>query len=414
MPATNTPAPTAAEPAPTEAPTSATGEPTEVADLDELAALVATSIGVTATVPTTGSLGIEGVAVFQLANPINETPLWLAYTYGLRNFDTNQVHVIALYTRAADAWQEVTRLQLAENGDPQNPAPAPDYLDKTGVTQVPIEPTLVWIQVEGGTGAHSGVYALYSFDGAALTLQVANFSPSPGTGRLEDLNGDGVQEVVINASDPYVFCYACGVALVQYTIFRWDGTQMIPVTISPLSNAPAEVQALNDEIVQLAQAGLWKDALAQIEAHSPLPTGDETFTWNMFNIRYNAEAKRAATVDDNTAYPLLEHIFYGDFEAAVDILRATGADAIFIADSPLISGTVAAGWETDLADRILAAVDPALALKPDLAAAHFLRGWATYLKTQDETAALPAVQQAATLAPDDVLYTKSVDFLGGE
>jgi hypothetical protein len=410
---TATTAPTTAPtPTPEPAPTSATTD--DDALLTDLAALVATSLGITGSSTSTATMGIEGVVATALQNPLDQTPYWLVHTYGLRNFETTQSHLIAIYTRQGEHWQKIASLALEGGGDPSDPAIAPDYLDKDGVTQVQIEPGHIWIQVEGGAGAHSGVYGLFSFDGATLMPQIAAFSSSPGVGKLEDLNGDGTQEVILDATDYYVFCYACGVRNVQYAIERWDGAQMAPVTITALSEAaPADLRALNDEIVQLAQAGLWKDALAALEANAPLPTDDENFIWNTIYIRYNAEAKRAATEDENMAYPLLEWLFYGDFDAAVEIMREAGADAIFIPDSPLVIGTVAEGWEEALADWISGAVEPALALKPELAAAHFLRGWATYLKTRDEAAALPEVQAAATLAPDDVLFTKSVDFLGG-
>jgi hypothetical protein len=141
---------------------------------------------------------------------------------------------------------------------------------------------------------------------------------------------------------------------------------------------------------------------------------DPVFSWNLAYIRLNAEAKQAEAEGESPAYPLLDHLFFGDFEAAVDILRDAGADAVFIPDTPLVVGTVAEGWEPTLADWITTTVDSALVVQPELAPAYFLRGWAVYLATQDEAAALPDVEKAAELAPDDVLYTKSVDFLGGE
>ena len=92
-------------------------------------------------------------------------------------------------------------------------------------------------------------------------------------------------------------------------------------------------------------------------------------------------------------------------------MRTVGADGLFIPTTELVMGTVAESWEPTLADWIVKTVDPALALQPDLAAAYFLRGWAAYIREHTEAAAVPDVQKAAELAPDDELYNKSLQFL---
>jgi hypothetical protein len=95
----------------------------------------------------------------------------------------------------------------------------------------------------------------------------------------------------------------------------------------------------------------------------------------------------------------------------VDHLRQVGADGIFIANSPLISGTVAEGWDEQMAGYITRTVEPLLDDPINAPFAYFLHGWATYLQTKDLAAALPDVQKAAALAPDDKFFAKSVDFL---
>lgn len=408
--ATEMTAPTATPAATETPPPPVTGAEPEPADLE---ALVAASLGITTSATATSTIGIEGVRVIPLENPLDERPLWLAYTYGLRNFDPLQNHLLALYTYEEDGWLELARIELADSGDPEHPAVAPDYVGDGSVTQVAIEPTHIWIQLEGGVGAHGGVYGLYSYDGSTFALQVPGFSASPGVGRLADLNNDGIQEVLIDATDYYVFCYACGVRRIDYAVWRWDGSQMTPVTLEPLpADAPAELQSVNEEALALVAAGLWKDALATIEQARTLSVRDpsETFTWNSALIRLNAEARRDAIAD--SPYPLLANLFYGDFDAAVAIIRDEAwVDGAFSRESPLIVGTVAEGWEEALAEWIINTVDPALAYDPNLAAAYFLRGWATYVQTQDEAAALPDVQRAAELAPADEFYAKSVEFL---
>lgn len=409
-----------ATPPPASEPTAETEATPLPADspLGELETLVEASLGITVSDTMTYTIGLEGVRATPLTpTDAVDTPLWLVYTYGLRNFNPIQNHHILLYTQQAGEWQEVARVELADNGDPENPALAPDYVGDGSVNQVAIEPNNVWVQLEGGVGAHSGVYSLFNFDGTALNLQVSGFSSSPGVAELRDLDGDGTQEVLIDASEYYVFCYACGVRRVDYQVWRWDGSQMSPVTLAPLpADAPAALQTANDQAVALADAGLWKDALATLDEALALGESDpsDTFHWNEIAIRLNATAKQAEISEDPMAYPLLSHVFYGDFAAAVDLMRAVGAEAIFVPESPLVIGTVAEGWEPTLADWLLGATEPALALQPDLAPAHFLHGWALYLQTGDPAAALPDVQQAAELAPDDLLYGQSVELLGGE
>ena len=362
------------------------------------------------TKPATDSIGIEGVYAFPLETA-TEQELWLAHTIGIRNFDPLQNHVLAIYEKAGESWQEVTRVELAMRDNPEDPGVSPDYLGEGTVTQVQVEPEHRWIQVEGGAGAHSGVYGLFSFDGTALKEEVSSFSSSPGVGRIEDLNNDGVAEVLLDASDPYVFCYACGVRLVQWAIERWDGTQMISVTLTSLSDAaPAEVETFNQALIDLAQAGLWKDVLTKLEEAVTFSYTEPALEWNLIYARLNGEARQGATTNE-PAYPLLAQLFYGDYDAVLEILRDVGADALFIPETPLVVGAAAEGWEPTLADWIDQSVAPAIAHNPDLATAYFLRGWGAYLREHDMAAAVADVQKAAELAPDEELFTKSVEFL---
>lgn len=414
-----TPAPPPATTAPTEAPATPTVEATPTATplpatpKEQVEALLYHSLELTK--PATDSIGIEGIYAFQLETGSSESgtgpELWLAHTLGIRNFDPLQNHVLAIYAQNDESWREVTRAELAMRADPADPGVSPDYLGEGSVTQVQIEPEHLWIQVEGGAGAHSGVYGLFSFDDVALTEEISSFSPSPGVGRIEDLDNDGVAEVLLDASDPYVFCYACGVRLVNWAIERWDGAQMISVTLEALSDsAPAEVRTFNENLIALAQAGLWQEALATLDEASVFSYTEPALQWNLIHVRLNGEARRDAAAN-SPAYPLLTHLFYGDYEAALALMRDVGADGLFIPESELVVGTVAEEWEPTLADWITNTVTPALDLKPDLAAAYFLRGWAAYLRDHNEADAVPDVQQAAALAPDEELYTKSLEFL---
>ncbi len=408
-----TPAPTADATPATEATPEITPETTPVTVDPAAARATLTDLllqSLTVSVPVTSGVGIEGAVAFPLTTT-NDAVLWLAHTIGIRSFDPEQQHLMAIYALEGEGWTEVARSEFTMGNDPDQLGASPDYLGEGGVTQVQIEPEHSWIQVEGGAGAHSGVYGLYSFDGATLTQQLDGFSSSPGVGRVADLNNDGFNEVLLDATDYYVFCYACGVRAILSNIWYWDGAQMTQVELQPLTDdAPAAVSAFNQQLIALAQAGLWQDAQALLDEAAVFSYTEPALQWNLTYVRVNAEARQADAAGES-AYPLLSKVFYGDYAGAVDLLREVGADGLFIPETELILGTVAESWPSEVADRLTSNATAALAVQPELAAAYFVRGWGEYVRNFDEAAAVADVQQAATLAPDEELYSKSVEFL---
>src|SRR5690606_26187150 len=112
---------------------------------------------------------------------------------------------------------------LREDMASTEPTHMPDYLSPGSVRQAAIVPDELWIALDGGAGAHSGVYHLLRFTGDALTDELAAFNSSPGVGSERDLNGDGVGEAIVNQTEYYVFCYACGVRIPAFGLWRWTG-----------------------------------------------------------------------------------------------------------------------------------------------------------------------------------------------
>lgn len=344
--------------------------------------------------------GIEGVSVVTLTNTIDEQPLWAAFSYGMRNFDPQQNHFVAIYSHNEEGWQELGRQELAEV----------DYLDQASVEQVQLEPDHVWLQVQGGAGAHSGVFGLLQFDGQTLEPVVSHFSSSPGGSRLEDLNNDGTLDVVLDATDYYVFCYACGVRFIQYQVLHWDGAQLSEVNLVSLpESAPAELRQLNNQAVVLAQARLLQKAGAMIEQAQALDEQAPTITWNaaLINLPLNEQSEQAST----GPYPLLENIFYGNYEASLEVMRAYRPEEIFSQPTPLITGAVAEGWEEALSEWILDLTNQAIEVEPELAPAYFLRGWARFLVESASPDVLADVQRAAELDPQDALFSDSLEYL---
>ncbi len=356
----------------------------------------------------------EGVGVRALASLDSRRPLWAAYSFGMRNFDLDPLpsHFVAIYTRSAENWLELAHLDLDSN-DPSLQGIGPDYM--AGVTQVALDTSRVWLQVEGGVGAHGGTYQLLSFDGEMLKMEVSWSWDSPGAGALEDLDGDGWPEVLLNATDNYVFCYACSMRRPDFVALRWDpaNQQLVELKIKSLTvDQPQPMRDLVNPAVQRAEAGLWKDAAALIEGVSQeaakYPGTDVwTVTWDEILIRKHAEEMAAAVAD--SFYPPLANAFYGDYAAAVDLLRGFKPEQLFAANSPALGE--ATTFVTETANYITASASAALSVTPDLAPAYFLRGWALYLAGKGGVAAAADIEKAVELAPKDEFYAKCLAYL---
>ena len=361
---------------------------------------------------------LEGVFAFPVQSDEEIPSLWVAHTLGMRSFNSQEMHSVAIFTWENGQWQELGRVMLGTE-DAGDQTPYPDYLGDGAVRQINIEPSAtaehIWLTVEGGVGAHSGVVNLLSFDGATMRIEASGFSSSPGVAEYTDLNGDGNAEMLLDATDYYVFCYACGVRLQQFSVLHWNGTRMEPITLQPLpATDQPELKAINDRAVELAQAGLWKDALATALSALDLGVVDNTYDWNLRLIQLNAGVKRGAALDESGGYSILDNIFYGDYPAAVDVMRPYAPADIFNAETPLIIGTPAEGSTEILADWISRTAASALTVMPDLAPAIYLQGWAAFLQSGDVEAALDDVARAAALAPDDALFRDSVGYLLGD
>lgn len=401
LPNTPTPAVTATatqRPSPTAIPT-ATPLP---ADLAELVNSVKSALPAKA---------YSEIRVLPLGSPDSRQPYYAVYSSGQHNFDLKPVppHFVAIYTRTGTTWQQLSRLDL-------NTAEVfPDYV--LAVKQVVIDPKLLWLTVDGGAGAHSGTFELLSFDYSELKLRIAAFNPFSGLGSLQDVNGDGQTDVIINCTDPYVFCYACGVRQYAYQVFRWDAEQgvMREVRLQPLSRASGPALEPANSAVVLAQVSLWKEALAKVVSakgaagQSMTPADSATLAWDYGLIKLHADAMAEAVA--RGPYPVLANVFYGDYAAAVDLMRKYTPEQIFSAKSPLIVGTVAEQWVKALSERTLKASNAALEVEPDLAPAYYLRGWARYLANEADPQAKADVARAAQLAPNDRLYSASAAYL---
>ena len=183
--------------------------------------------------------GIDGVNARPLRVPDGQAPLWLVTSTGEPDHD-RQAHFVALYGRAGDSWRELGRVEV----------PEADFFDPEAVRQVQLEPQGIWLELEAGVGAHSGLYKLLRWNGKDLVIVAENANSSPVAGGLQDLDGDGVPEVVLDTTEHYVFCYACGERFFNFRVLRWDGSAMREVSLAPLPGDDKATTTVNQAVAQ--------------------------------------------------------------------------------------------------------------------------------------------------------------------
>jgi len=321
----------------------------------------------------------------------NDVGLFTVHTIGRANFEHAQNHFVAIYCREGVGWREVARQELAC-----------DLLDSNGVREVKVTSGRTWIEVHGGAGAHGSCYDLLSFDGKNIRDEV-----SASSGELRDLNRDGTPEVVLDETEHYVFCYACGVTIPNFKVLRWDGAQFVEVHLARMpDSAPVETRRLTNQAIDLVEGGFWKEARETIIQTQALDSKNPAIAWDAALILLHAEAR--AEQAKSGVYPLLDNVIYGDYASALDALRPYTAAQIFDLNGPVIAGTPAEGFEERLISEVTRTATQALRTRPDLAAAYYLRGWGTYLREHSNPAALANVERAARLAPDEQLFLEGV------
>jgi hypothetical protein len=344
--------------------------------------------------------GIDSVRAFRLSGSDDR---WIVYSIGSRNFDTDppQKHFVAVYRHMDQTWKQVGRVEMDQ----------PDYMSEGSVSEVSIEPTHTWLSVESGAGAHGGCFGLISFDGQDLIDHVNHCTSGPGAASVKDLDGDGQSEVVLNETENYVFCYACAVRLINLSVMKWTGSKLDYVRVEklPLSHPIYKAKELNDQAVDLFNHGLFMQAGEAIASAATADPTDTSINWNRLVIDLNATARKDHVKD--SGYPLLADIFYGDYAAAIEIMRPLGVETLFGTSLPLVAGTTAEGWDTQLTEWITSTTSMALEVEPNLAPAYFLRGWAYHLHDPQDSRAILDIDRAAQLAPQEPLFSEAAAYL---
>ena len=168
----------------------------------------------------------------------NETPsadgsVWAAYSTKQQDFEQEAGHWVALYAQRAGAWEQLALLQFSIDLGEESP-PGPDYVGPNPLKSTAFSTDRYWFSLEGGVGAHSSVYYLLSFDGQDLSIEASGFSSAGGgAGRIHNADNDSIADyLILDNTDYYVFCYACGVRRIQYDLLKWNGTEMVPLAFN--------------------------------------------------------------------------------------------------------------------------------------------------------------------------------------
>ena len=360
----------------------------EAPDLSELTDQLASEYGMAPEVA-------DSVAAMQIETA-GEQPLYVAFTLAYPPEDPSFRHKVSIHTPEPEGWLELSRVELG----------CVAYLTESSLNQVEFGPNDVWLTVQGLAGAHSGCFELLRWNGESLAIVISEFSSSPDAGYMTDLNGDGQLDLLLNNSDPYIFCYACGVRQYWAQLFYWDGHALVEVTPTLLSDEhPAELRALNDRAIELAEASLFADALSQIEQAEAIVPEDATVVWNAVWIRHHLEASRMAAA--TSPFPLLGHVFAGDWETAFDSLWTIGLPT-FSSSVPIPNESAASGFEQIVGELLAQYADTAMALQPERAAIHALSAWGRFLLNPNDPAVQADFRRAAELAQDDSRFSEIV------
>lgn len=344
--------------------------------------------------------GFDGLYAEQIGE-YDGQPVWIVHSVGFRPFDPSPNHLLGAYTQTGDRFTPLGTVELT----------TPDILESNFLRAVAGENGRLWVTLDSFVGAHSGCVDVLRIDNAGLTHDITHCAASPyAAGQLTDRNQDGRVDIALNLTDYYIFCYACGVTLPSYNIRAWNGTAWEDVNLTRLTIGDAAFVDANNRAVTLAEAGLWQEASAQI---SELDAANPVVRWNQIIIQ-TVEEDMLLSISE-AQFPLLQHVFYGDYASAVEILRPYDPIDLFrLNNNPIIEGSSAMGYQEAVTRELDRWSTSALSVKPNLAEAYFLRGWGLFLTDPANPAVLADIEQAAMLAPDDPLFAASAAFLRGE
>jgi len=369
--------------------------PSNVDAVDATAIVATVEAGLAPTVtPDADGLSASGqgeTAVIQLMEG-TDGPYFASLTMGRANDEGGNeeyvsYHPLTIYQKTAAGLQKITEFDFKDGQYIVSLREIPTYREGT-----------TFLVVEGGVGAHSSFGQIFSFDGKTLKLELTTNSDAGGWAlSMADVNGDGALDAVGDATDYYVFCYACGVQSGAEEVYSWDGTAFVAQQAMPSDDV--SIQAA----VTAAAAGRW-NVVAMTLAQVGTPA-NESDTWTVTLLK-RMVTLRAPKTDD--ASPFMSALLYGDYDAAVAVLKRYKPAALVDTQNPAFPSDLAPFGEI-VVDNVVRLTTTALAQDNTLTSAQFLRGWAQTLLDPQNVAGLADLESVVAVDPFYVAVRDAVN-----
>jgi hypothetical protein len=286
-------------------------------------------------------------------------------------------HPLIIYEKTGNSFMPVATYEFAE-----------EYISTLELIDVPLADKAFFV-VSGGMGAHSSFAKVFSFDGKTLKVELeAGSDAGGGALTIVDVNKDGQVDLIGDNTDYYVFCYACGVRIYGEIVYVWNGTTFVE---QKLQDSP---DAILQKAIEFARAQRFADAATQLTQVTPPTTLQDQ--WNVVIIQRMIELRRPNREDP---YPFLAAIFYGDYDAAIKMMRTYDANALIDPDGPLFMNTAADGFVDAVVWNVVGFTSIAIEQDSTLTSAQFLRGWANTLLEPRNPAGIADLQAVADKDP---------------
>ena len=357
-----------------------------------LRGLMAADLGISLQDPPING-GLSSIDTLLVDSP-GTTAIWAAHTEGPLA-GRMAAHEVRLYLLQAGEWRELARVTLEHVVEI-----APDSLTAVAVNDVGY-----WLEIRGNVPPQGECYSLLHYDFSTLASSVQHCHSTFATDGVTDRNGDGRADLRLNVTDDSVLCDGCGVTRPAFEYLSWhEAGFWEPVDIETISTADwPQLAPTNNQMAELAAAGLWQEAANYIGS---LTRDNPVVTWNSIIVAEHANA--LSTASATSRFPLLSHLFAGDYDAAIAELRPYPPELLFADRPEIIIGTPAEPHLNHMAVTIIETTNLALTYNHENAAAQFLRGWGLFLLSQADPDAVLAIEKADALAPTDPLFADSL------
>ena len=266
----------------------------------------------------------------------------------------------------------------------------------------------VYFMVSGQAGEYAAMVEIYKFDGWLESISMVH----RGIGAIEakvatiiDLENDGVDEILLTQSYPYVFYRGDGVKRIRKSLLYWKRDRFLNrdrfLEVSPsmrIEEIPDALHADAERVQKLVGADLWRDAASLARDVAARAPDDPRLRRQSFVIGEVAAARLAHAAQ--SGQPLLTTVFAGEYAQAFELMRAHPPAELFSWESPLVVGTAAQAKHWALAPHLLDHTERALATRPKDPHIYAVRSLALAFSSPENLApARQAVDAALELAP---------------